>query len=32
MSKEDFIKKIKKKKFTAAEIASLKSYGIELKS
>ncbi len=30
LSEEDFIKKIKKKKFTASEIVSLKSYGIEV--
>jgi hypothetical protein len=30
MTKEEFIKKNEKKKFTASEIASLKSYGIEV--
>jgi hypothetical protein len=30
LSEEDFIKKAKKKKFTASEIVSLKSYGIEV--
>jgi hypothetical protein len=30
LTKEEFITKIKNKKFTAAEIASLKSYGIEV--
>ena len=29
-SEEEFTKKAKKKKFTASEIASLKSYGIEV--
>jgi hypothetical protein len=30
MSKEDFIKKVKNKKFTAAEIETLTSYGIQV--